>query len=286
MSNIKVSKNIYSKNGVLLLAAGQVVTKEIFKRLESMDYIETDDIFQIEDEKSSKTSYFSNNNATKHVKNSISNDVRRSADKIQLALKFKNIQIFDSATEIVEKIVFESRNQPWASHINALSNYVNWIYTHSIDVSLLSVMIAQMLKLDDRLEDIALGAFFHDIGKLLVPKNTLLKPSKLTNEEMFYVRQHCDIGVSILKNYNFNQITLDIVQHHHERLDGSGYPHGLSGELIPLHVRISMVADAINAMTSFRPYRPMKDIDTALKELREESNRYPQDIIDLMCQLM
>jgi len=296
MSKVFIKKNIYARDGVLLLAAGQWVPEEMFKKLENMDYIEADpdvDYDDIEENQSAVksssidfTNTAINNSSTYRQQDTYKLDIKRSTEKMKLTLKLRDRHILNTAAEALEKVVFESRKQPWFPHVNALSNYVDWLYSHSIDVALLSLLLAQELQLDGKLEEIAVGAFFHDIGELLIPRHILQKSGPLTEDEMFFMRQHCDLGVSMLINYDFSPVTLDVIRYHHEKMDGSGYPCGLKGESIPIHVRIVMVANSINSMTSYRPYKPMINAELALMELKKNKNKYPQDIVDLLCRLM
>lgn len=119
---------------------------------------------------------------------------------------------------------------------------MDWVYSHSINVAIISAMLAKALGLKKELKDIALDALLHDIGKLMIPKMILFNARELTTEEMFYMRQHCDLGVSMLKGHPIGQASMDIIGQHHERLDGSGYPTGLKDAQIPLHSRIVMIA--------------------------------------------
>lgn len=139
---------------------------------------------------------------------------------------------------------------------------------HSSEVSRLAVFLAQKIGLSEQdLEDIRLAALLHDIGKIGISDNILLKPHKLTEREFAQVRKHPEMGVSILRySKDFNRL-LPIVLHHHERWDGEGYPHKLQGDKIPLLARIIAVADAFEAMTSNRPYRRGMTKKKALTQL-------------------
>jgi HD-GYP domain-containing protein (c-di-GMP phosphodiesterase class II) len=120
---------------------------------------------------------------------------------------------------------------------------------------------------DDRVRGIFLAATLHDIGKIQVPAQILSKPGPLTDVEMAIIRTHPEAGYQILKNVEFPWPIATMVLQHHERLDGSGYPDGLRGQEIPLESRILAVADAVEARTSYRPYRPARDEGEMWKEL-------------------
>ena len=140
---------------------------------------------------------------------------------------------------------------------------------HSERVSALSVEIGRAMEMpDDELLVLRLGALLHDIGKIGVPDEVLRKPGALTAPEFELIRAHPVIGARILRTVPFLAAHLPIVELHHERPDGRGYPYGLSGDAIPRHARIVHVADAFDAMTSARAYRPGRLPHEAVAELR------------------
>ena len=139
---------------------------------------------------------------------------------------------------------------------------------HSQRVADLSVSIGRQMQLSDSdLETLRLGALLHDIGKIGVSDAVLRKPSKLTAEEFEQIKLHPTLGARILKPLRFLDAQLAIVELHHERPDGRGYPHGLKGDEIPMFARIVHVADAFDAMTSARAYRGALPVATAVGEL-------------------
>ncbi len=120
-------------------------------------------------------------------------------------------------------------------------------------------------------EHIARGALLHDIGKIGVPDHVLLKPGRLNDEEWVEMRKHPDIGARILSGIDFLNPAAEIVLAHQERFDGTGYPRKLKGEEIPLGARIFAVADALDAITSDRPYRRGRSFDYAQEEIARYS---------------
>jgi putative nucleotidyltransferase with HDIG domain len=140
---------------------------------------------------------------------------------------------------------------------------------HSERVSALSVAIGRQMQLNEHtLEVLRLGALLHDIGKIGVRDDVLRKPSKLTAEEYELIKAHPTVGSKILRSVRFLEPHLPMVELHHERPDGGGYPFGLKGDAIPVLARIVHVADAFDAMTSARAYRPAMPADAGLAELR------------------
>jgi putative nucleotidyltransferase with HDIG domain len=143
---------------------------------------------------------------------------------------------------------------------------------HSERVSALSVLIARQLQLSEAEVDIIrLGALLHDIGKIGVADHILRKPGPLSADEFEQIRRHPGLGARILRKVPFLEPHLAIVELHHERPDGKGYPFGLLGDNIPLDARIVHVADAFDAMTSARAYRPARAASVALVELQRYS---------------
>jgi len=142
---------------------------------------------------------------------------------------------------------------------------------HHRRVSDLSVRIAEEMGLDDEIRKaIALAAVIHDLGKIQVPAEILSKPGKLTEIEFSLVKTHPTVGYDLLKTIEFPWPLAEIIYMHHERMDGSGYPQGLSADEIPIESRIIGVADTVEAMSSHRPYRPALGIERALGQIRSD----------------
>ena len=127
---------------------------------------------------------------------------------------------------------------------------------------------------DEQYEGLRMAAFVHDIGKILVPSDILSKPGKLTKPEFDMLRDHTRIGYEILKTIEFPWPIATIVLQHHERINGSGYPLGLTGDQIIIEARILAVADVVEAMSSHRPYRPALGIEKALEEILQNRGTY------------
>jgi len=155
--------------------------------------------------------------------------------------------------------------------VHALEAKDGYTRGHSIRVSHYSVNIARALELDqDTVDTIALGAELHDLGKIGVSESVLHKAGKLSDEEYRHIMEHPVIGARILGPLMRDAPgALSIVRSHHERLDGKGLPDGLKGDAIPLEARVVAVADAFDAMTSVRPYRPSLTVASAMAELEE-----------------
>lgn len=139
---------------------------------------------------------------------------------------------------------------------------------HSTRVASYSRMIATEMGLPDaEVERIILAASLHDVGKIGVPDHILLKEGRLTDEEMEHMRRHSEFGWTVLRSFNgFEEASLMLL-HHHERMDGKGYPGNLMGHDIPLGARVIAVSDTYDALTTNRPYRKARSHEEAVKEI-------------------
>ncbi len=153
---------------------------------------------------------------------------------------------------------------------------------HQERVAELAVKIGKQLGLDEyELEGLRLGALIHDIGKISIPAEILSRPGRLGPEMFSIIKTHPNNGYEIIQGVEFPWPLADMVLQHHERLDGSGYPQGLSGDDICYSARILMVADVVEAMSSHRPYRAGLGLETALDEIRQGSGtRYDSAVVD------
>lgn len=139
---------------------------------------------------------------------------------------------------------------------------------HQLRVSQLACLIAREIGLPgDQLDGIRVMGMLHDLGKIIIPAEILSKPSKLTDYEFQFIKAHPQAGYDILKEIDFPWPVATAIVQHHERLNGSGYPLGLSDQEIIIEAQILAVADVVEAMATHRPYRPALGIDAALEEI-------------------
>ena len=155
---------------------------------------------------------------------------------------------------------------------------------HQRRVAVLATAIASEMNLSiDQIEGISMAAVIHDLGKIAVPAEILTKPTKLTKTEFALIQEHPLSGYSILKDIEFPWPIARIILEHHEKIDGSGYPNKLSGGSILLESKILTVADVVEAMASYRPYRPALGIDVALNEIEKNKGIFYDDAVSDAC---
>jgi len=172
-----------------------------------------------------------------------------------------------------------------AKTLDAKDHYTK---SHSENVDKFSVLIAKEMGLSlSEIEEIHRAALLHDIGKIAIPDSILLKPSGLTEVEYEIVKSHPVHAEEIISSIFFLQNTAKIIRHHHERYDGKGYPDGIAGEKIELGSRIIGVADALDAMTSDRPYRDALSLSEAAQQLEKgKGTQFDPNVADVMLKII
>jgi len=166
-------------------------------------------------------------------------------------------------------LAVDAKDQYSRGHLDRVANY--------------ALMIGKRLGLDDEdLNTLRDAARLHDLGKIGIPDEVLKKESGLTDEEWVIMRRHPEIGESIIKPVRSLQHLCDIIRHHHEKLDGSGYPDRLKAEEISPLVRIISVSDVYDALTTERPYRPRKSKQDAIGIMHSMKNDLDQDIVNIL----
>lgn len=197
-----------------------------------------------------------------------------------------------AAVAIENAHLYEKLEQSYLSTIVTLSGVVEArdLYTdkHMKDIAEYSVEIAKQLELPDNdIENIRKAALLHDLGKICVPDHILMKPDKLSNEEMDIIKKHPTTGAKMIEPVEPLKHAREIMKHHQECYDGSGYPDGLRGEDIPLGARIIAVSDAFGAMTTDRPYRKALSADEAIKELNKYSGiQFDPNVVEIFISIL
>lgn len=159
---------------------------------------------------------------------------------------------------------------------------------HSRRVASLTVDVARAYGVDgSSLQQVEQGALMHDIGKLKIPDSILWKPSQLDDAEWVTMRRHPEYGYEMLRSLEFLDEAAELVLSHHEKFDGSGYPRGLRGDLIPLGARIFSVVDAVDAMIYKRPYNAPITFKEAAEEIRRCSGtQFDPDLVPLTIEVL
>ena len=240
--------------------------------------------------------------------NSVINEVYRRKDGTTFPVEYESTPIWEKGEIIGAVIAFRDITQRQRSEekvkrslemlSKALRGTVDALsvtaetrdpYTagHQRRVAQLACAIAQRMGFDqESIEGIRVAALLHDLGKIYVPAEFLSKPGILTDIERNLLKTHPQVGYEILKNIDFSWPVAEIVLQHHEKMDGSGYPQGLSGEEILLEARILCVADTTEAMASHRPYRASLGMKKALKEISlHKGTLYDSDAVNICLQL-
>ena len=187
----------------------------------------------------------------------------------------KRVQGALSSLSLKQEHIYEKTVQVLARAVEVRDPYTAG---HQENVAALAVRIGEKLGLSqDRLHGLYLGGVVHDIGKIAVPSEFLTKPTKLTDLERSYIQNHAEIGFQILREVETPWPLADMVHQHHERLDGSGYPCGISGSDIILEARIISVADTVDSMMKPRPYRRDLGQDATVSALRSAASKKIMD---------
>jgi putative nucleotidyltransferase with HDIG domain len=181
------------------------------------------------------------------------------------------------ALPLVEEISYSVMRNPGALiSIARLKTAGDYTYMHSLAVCALMIALAKQLKLDEQqTRDAGLAGLLHDVGKMAIPPEVLNKPGKLTDTEFALVKSHSAEGHKILLGGNdITAVALDVCMHHHEKVDGSGYPHRLPGDGISLFAKMGAVCDVYDAVTSDRPYKKGWHPAEAVRRMAEWSGSH------------
>lgn len=195
-----------------------------------------------------------------------------SAEDLDFLQGFSN----QAAIAIERTKMYEELEDSYLSSIQVLANVLDshdpYTHGHSERVMSYSVMIAREMNLSEKqVKNIKYAALLHDIGKVGISKAIINKEGGLTEEEFMQIKSHPDAGYKIVQPIKFLHEKLAALRHHHEKYDGTGYPEGLKGDLIPLDARIIAVADTFDAITSTRSYRKARSKDFAVNEIQKNS---------------
>jgi len=219
------------------------------------------------------------------------NDLHRRADAALHWAKRNGRNMCAVASEVADSASDPSERDGLLAHLYALVAGIDDQHLHTRDhsenVAAYAVALGQALGLErERVVRLRRAALLHDVGKVAIPRAILEKPSKLTDAEFEHIKLHAPIGAAILAHAALREEAA-WVRHHHERLDGRGYPDGVAGDDIPLEARIIFVADSFEAMTSDRPYRAGMPVEDAIAELRRcKGGQFEPEIVETLARLV
>ncbi len=204
--------------------------------------------------------------------------------KLDKALKIENI---GATTDALVDSVF--RNQDALTCLTRIQSKDSFLLEHSLNSSILMSVFAKHLAFDKRLiQELTLGAFLHDIGKVLIPNEILHKRSSLTDKELKIYNSHVAVGLKLLEDCpEISHIAMRMVREHHERLDGSGFPQGLKGNEISKYGRMIAIVDTYDRLTCERPYKKSIYPISAFKTLIAESpSLYDEELVEKFIQCL
>lgn len=264
-----LGKAVYDEKCQLLLAKNVALTQGYIERLKKANI----QCVYIEDELSEGIEF----------KNVISDELKvKSISRVKTVFKEMSVnkghtyqvKSIDSIKDIIDEIMEMIYDNPSTLFcMTELMGTDMYTYNHSAEVAVLSMLVAKSMKLNETfIKKIGIGAMLHDIGKMQIPGEVLNKVEPLTPSEVTLVKEHVQFGYDMLKENDYiSPLSRQIVLLHHEKLNGVGYPYGLAGEQIPIHVRIVTLCDIFNAVSSNRAYKGKLSADEALEILRAEA---------------
>lgn len=188
---------------------------------------------------------------------------------------------FEQAESLVEEISDSVMRHPNALiSLARLKHADEYTYMHSVAVCALMIALARQLGLGEgAVREAGLAGLLHDVGKMAIDQDVLNKPGKLSDAEFSAVRRHPEAGGKILlAGKQVSALVLDVCLHHHEKVDGSGYPHGLQGEQISLFARMGAVCDVYDAITSNRPYKQGWDPAESIRKMAEWKGHFDEEV--------
>jgi len=257
----RTSRDIFSGKGILLIPVHAVIEMEHIEILRNHGVqLYEDDVLEYEEPHD-------------NMKRTVDESVHRATayfDEIRMTRKIPIADIRNDVLPIVHEACRESTLYDLFTSLQAKDDYT---YRHNIAVGTFSGLLGGWLGLERQmLLQLTTAALLHDVGKMLVPEEILNKPGKLSHEEFIEMKNHTVYGYNLLKETTgINHRQALVALQHHERMDGSGYPNGITGEQIDLFSRIVAVADVFHAMTSSRVYRTASPFFEVLTQMQKDT---------------
>lgn len=253
---VKLGKTIMNNNGQVLLNKGVKLSDKMIQRLLDVrvNHIYIEDV-RTED-------IVIENAISDELRMEVTSTIETTFKQIQTDLEKNHSLVIEKASKklanLIRHLLSEIKsNEQLLTLLSDVYIYDHYIFTHSLNVTLYSLAIGQRLNLSPKeLETLGLGAILHDVGKMKISTDILMKPGRLTEEEYEEMKKHSEYGFQMLKKVNtISLLVAHCAYQHHERLNGTGYPRGITGNNIHLFGKIIAVADVFDAVTSNRVYR-------------------------------
>lgn len=250
-----LGQDILDNNMVLFLSTGTILTPQHLRVLRNMNIAVIDIVEKVLDNGASQPLI---------IEDRLAGEYKRSVESFKAIFKETRIGkklVHDELEACVAPLLEEiGTNNNIAKRLWQIENCDEYTYDHSVQVCMIATLLGKWLGYKDQeLKEIAIAALMHDIGKINIPDEILNKPDELNDEEFKIMKTHATLGyVLLMNNKEFDENTLMAVFQHHERYDGTGYPHGIKGKDINKYARIVTIADVYSAMISDRIYRRRK----------------------------
>ena len=314
-----LGKALYGDNYEVLLNKGVVLSEGYINRLKNRGFIkvyiddeDTADVV-IKDPISDKIrimatkdilkTYELTQSAIVSIEAETTESVIKSINTPKIKNAFQENQAFKQMCKDINSFIDELMNENILSGLNSIKSFDNYTFEHSVDTAILSIIIAKRLLLNkDKLRQIAIGEFLHDIGKIFIDEKIINKPGKLTAEEYEQVKQHTTYGYELLKDIeNIGESSKHIPYQHHERQDGKGYPRGLRGnnkindydvgyteqDKFIMIAEIAAIADFYDACITDRPYRKGLPPDFVYGLIKDGSGtQFNRELVDCFLGVM
>ncbi len=205
--------------------------------------------------------------------------------------------VLESLTGVADAMVGDLLDVPDAALVlDDLNSFDSYTHRHSVQVTVLGLLIARRIwtqdgwtdfrgirrrdRVEERMRKLGVGLLIHDVGKLAVPPEILNKPGALTDDELAIMRTHPEAGVELLRSAAVSPLVMSVIRDHHERPDGTGYPHGRAGREVQEFPRIAAVADVYDAVTSERVYKPAGPPHVGVRVIREgDGTQFCPDVV-------
>lgn len=279
--------SIHDDVGNVLLSEGLQLTTTTIDRIEKLNMVSVPILFEIKDFVDPKMEDNSVDSAS--IEQTIY-ETRSIMEKSLRKFQFNELLEFEKLKAVVNQLITDILSRDFVTlNLTKIKDTDAYLLEHSVNVCLLSLVTGVYLGYGkDELITLGLGALLHDIGKMFIPDEIINKPSKLTEDEFIIVQNHTTFGGEAGKKIEgLTQESIDIILYHHERIDGKGYPVGVSAEEIPIFARIVSIADVFDAITSDRVYRDRIDAYTAVEFIiGETGTKFDKGIVRVFLKLV